>query len=427
MIFLRFFGVIFLLLPVEALDQIGIVTDSGALLPLTSGAQVTKKSGGPFEIFCGRDLNYDLCFWNWKSGHCFYYKHNNGTEINVCPFKVTIDSFGNCIASINDYRPVDHEGDWKCELKSAEIGDSSSMNITILEHTPALLQISPNTATIAVGDQLDVTCKTTNKIYPDPTNQPIIQWLGKQSDQYSQNETQINCVGEKCEISSLLHLIPESAGSLQIQCQAEQKDSFGSDIISAKESSSIEVTSKDDGGNGTLTKAAKIGISLGVILPLLLILLIFILAFCMGWCCFKKDKSKNLEVRDEPKDEELPPYYVQPVIYDQVKQKRKYDVWSPNISPRNPNKLQPSLDEMLVYKWEGYGRPYSSAGSLSSLSSFGHVDELVLSKELLALAKQSNSPSSHSIATSTEDSFSIDDEDTFNTMSTTFQYKDSWV
>ena len=33
--------------------------------------------------------------------------------------------------------------------------------------------------------------------------------------------------------------------------------------------------------------------------------------------------------------------------------------------------IQPPEDELLVYKWEGFGRPYSITGSLSSLESFG--------------------------------------------------------
>ena len=42
--------------------------------------------------------------------------------------------------------------------------------------------------------------------------------------------------------------------------------------------------------------------------------------------------------------------------------------------------IQPPEDELLVYKWEGFGRPYSITGSLSSLESFGHVDDLDLSQ-----------------------------------------------
>ena len=34
--------------------------------------------------------------------------------------------------------------------------------------------------------------------------------------------------------------------------------------------------------------------------------------------------------------------------------------------------IQPPEDELLVYKWEGFGRPYSITGSLSSLESFGN-------------------------------------------------------
>ena len=105
-----------------------------------------------------------------------------------------------------------------------------------------------------------------------------------------------------------------------------------------------------------------------------------------------------------------------PAIYDQVMCKPKYNIW-------NPTQPQPALDEMLIYRWEGYGQPYSNSGSLSSLSSFGHVDDLVLSKELLALASLSNSSLGDSSITSSQDS-----DEVYEASSTSgFQFKDSWV
>ena len=46
------------------------------------------------------------------------------------------------------------------------------------------------------------------------------------------------------------------------------------------------------------------------------------------------------------------------------------------------------MDEIKVYEWEGYGRPYSNAGSLSSLKSFGHVDDLELPEKLIELTSR---------------------------------------
>ena len=47
------------------------------------------------------------------------------------------------------------------------------------------------------------------------------------------------------------------------------------------------------------------------------------------------------------------------------------------------------MDEIKIYKWEGYGHPYSNVGSLSSLKSFGHVDDLELPEKLIELTSRS--------------------------------------
>ena len=47
------------------------------------------------------------------------------------------------------------------------------------------------------------------------------------------------------------------------------------------------------------------------------------------------------------------------------------------------------MEEIKVYEWEGYGHPYSNAGSLSSLKSFGHVDDLEMPEKLIELTSRS--------------------------------------
>ena len=139
---------------------------------------------------------------------------------------------------------------------------------------------------------------------------------------------------------------------------------------------------------------------------------------------YRKDtEEKSLEVRDAPSQGQAPPYYLQPVIYDQV-----------HKAPQDKPKMsyQASLDELLIYKWEGYGRPYSTAGSLSSLSSFGHVDDLILSKELLNLAKTrgaSESDSTISSASVSSITLTGDFPTSAEDHSGHYQplYKDSWV
>ena len=117
--------------------------------------------------------------------------------------------------------------------------------------------------------------------------------------------------------------------------------------------------------------------------------------------------------------------------------------------------IQPPEDELLVYKWEGFGRPYSITGSLSSLESFGkflffqnfkkyiyfiqnfflgHVDDLDLSSTLQFLEGQAVLPlntTSTSITTSTlsevdsEDLSSSAQADYYSIPHQTFT--DSWV
>lgn len=413
---------------VKSFDRIGIVrVTPSTLLPIPSGSYVTKKAGDPFEIYCGRDVNYNQCQWNWPSDACRYIQLVNGSDFNFCPFEVRTDLQGNCFARLDAFDAIQHQGIWQCGLSSDQIDDMSKMNISILDHTPALIEVNPKSTQISKNASLDITCRTTNKVFQEHSNDDLLlHWTFNPSNGaavlgHTQNHTVRNCDDEdKCEVISYLHLV-NTAESIEVSCHAEQKDSFGATIIGSEKTVIVEVIIDEQGGG--LSKGAKIGIALGVLVPFLIILICIILAFFLGWCRFfggdtdKKGPSR-LEVRDAPLANETPPYYLQPVIYDQVHKGPPISFDKPKMS------YQAALDELLIYKWEGRG-PYSSGGSgssLSSLSSFGHVDDLVLSKELLKLGTShistSSSPSVGSLSSTGSMSLSQDHHHLF---------KDSWV
>ena len=148
-------------------------------------------------------------------------------------------------------------------------------------------------------------------------------------------------------------------------------------------------------------------------IPLLIILIIgIILAFWFGWFCFKgskkEEKSEILEVNDRPKtieniisEHEPVPVFVEPnpykAVYNFNQQPLQYKPW-PILDGEQPVEVDDGTnnvdfqdnfapDEFLIYKWEGFGQN-SNSGSLSSLDSFGHVDDLELSNTLISLAYQ---------------------------------------
>ena len=403
---------------VKSFDRIGIVTVTpSTLLPIPSGGYVTKKAGDPFEIYCGRDFYYNQCQWNWPSGACKYLQLVNGSDFNFCPFQVRTDLQGNCLARLDAFDAGQHQGIWQCGISSDQIDDMSKMNISILDHTPALIEVNPKSIQISKNASLDITCRTTNKVFQEHSNDDqLLHWTFNPGSAaflgHTQNHTLRNCDDEgKCEVISYLHLV-KIEESIEVSCHAEQKDSFGATIIGSEKTVNVEVIiDKEDNG---LSKGAKIGIALGVLVPFLIILICIIVAFFFGWCHFwgsnTDEKGPSLEVRDAPLTNESPPYYLQPVIYDQVHK-------GPPISSDKPKmSYQGALDELLIYKWEGRG-PFSSGSgsSLSSLSSFGHVDDLVLSKELLNLGTSPISISSSSSVGSLS-------EDHYHHL-----FKDSWV
>ena len=178
-------------------------------------------------------------------------------------------------------------------------------------------------------------------------------------------------------------------------------------------------------------------------IPLLIILIICILAFWFGWFCFKGrknvEKSEKLEVNDRPKtieniSEHGPvPVFVEPnpykAVYNFNQQTPQYKPWpiiGEVVRDETSNvDFQDNFapDEFLIYKWEGFGQNHSNAGSLSSLDSFGHVDDLELSNTLISLAYNQDYLSSQD-----EESISSFEEELMDMPMPPQQYfMDSWV
>ena len=137
--FLLLFEILDVLLPINSLGRIGVVSSVSPhnLIPFPSGSTVTKKSEDPFEIYCGRDVLYNQCRWNWPTGGCSYFQHVNGSDFNFCPFEVRTDVRGNCLASLTAFEAEKHQGIWQCGLSSDDIDDISKMNLTIMTHVQA--------------------------------------------------------------------------------------------------------------------------------------------------------------------------------------------------------------------------------------------------------------------------------------------------
>ena len=112
-----------------------------------------------------------------------------------------------------------------------------------------------------------------------------------------------------------------------------------------------------------------------------------------------------------------------------MSKQNQYQEW-PLPFQNMDNFIDPPQDELLVYQWEGFGRPYSTSGSLSSLESFGHVDDLDLSKlQLLEAAKSNLSDTNSTTLTSNSevDDSSSTDADYEISQKQHHSFTDSWV
>ena len=193
------------------------------------------------------------------------------------------DVRGNCLASLTAFEAEKHQGIWQCGLSSDDIDDISKMNLTIMTHVQARIEMDPQSAiSVPVNDTLDITCQTINLI--NHQNDPVLHWsLTDPTTQIlTKNDTWLNCQDKQCLFVSDLTI--KAIKSVEISCHAEQKDSWESVIRGADKTVSVEVISNEN--EGGLSKTAKI--TLGVLIPLLIIGIVGIIlaAFLLGCCCF---------------------------------------------------------------------------------------------------------------------------------------------
>lgn len=374
--------------------EIGIrskVTNS--YVPVTNcSGQVTKKSGDSFEVYCSREDDFTDCIWDLPQSQepC---RLLGGIQQGECPAKLRKES-RKCVASIDSFQPNLHQGAWSCILLSynggINITDPLSINLVALRE--AIPVVEQPSITLKENQMQEVKCSSTNAIFGPQQNDRIFGWsingnIYFNNDHGVVNETKRNCAtkssfrlyDELCYYDSTLNYRAYEGDTI-LECFSTQTDSFGAVVIG--NSATVEVTVVSE-KIGVLSTEAKIGIALAVVIPLVLIIIVIILAFCFGWCCFKgrrKQEKPKLEVSDEPKGQQ--PYVIH---YDDQRQPR-FQKWpTQNVGPPAPLAVMPydferilnlpdpyadqCSDELLVYRWEGFGRSVSAATSFSSLES----------------------------------------------------------
>lgn len=402
---------------------------SSSYVAIKNGASVSKITGKGFEVYCKSTLAkpFKVCLWKWKQEESSDCVLVNDNSVNPnCPGEIKRVENDKCSMIIGSYDPFKHEGQWECALITEDqdgdldAASNLTMSIVTLEQTQPIVQES--NLSLNPSDVIDLKCKSDKKVFPAQNGCSIFNWKIDGNDANGQvlNETLSDCAVKdflnKCFVESTLKYTAQ-AGDKKISCFAQQTDTFG-DIITSNEDIVTLDIAKD--GTGNLTKDTKLKITLGVLIPLIILLIILlILAFYCGWCCCKDRRQQQnqisqeiksplydkpqLEVRDAPK---FPRYQQEElVLFPQP----SYVKWP--IAPYEDKFSEPAHDELLVYRWEGFGRPYSDSGSLSSLASFGHVDNLDFNKDLLRLR-------------------SFSSEDDFSSSSTEAEYTlvtDSWV
>ena len=211
---------------------------------------------------------------------------------------------------------------------------------------------------------------------------------------------------------------------------AKQIDSF-KNVLNTTKTVQIEIVVDSDGGGEVLWTAGKIsGLVFGVIFLILLLLLLLLIAMryrrrrrlrkdiiqelvnssndnteivVIPSDLDKYKYTNNLVVKDAPDESSNNPYNQQikpwPFIEYGNKQtgnarNRKYRYWDPYESEE---------DELLIFAWEGFGRPISPAASLSSLESeVSHLDDLDLTTPLHNLQIRGPFKSDHSNSLSSD-------------------------
>ena len=260
----------------------------------------------------------------------------------------------------------------------------------------------------------------------------------------------------------------------QLEFITSQTDSFGN-VVTRQQAISIEIIDDGTNGGGVNWTAGKItGLVVGILVLLLLILLLILMLLRCQRRRPEKDGKQDLVnssnentdivvgpedlhrgrynnglvVRDSP-EHSMHDYYNQQIKPWPVPERPK----KPTNKPRK-RKIQyidpyeSEEDEPLIFAWEGFGRPVSPAGSLSSLESeLSHIDSLDLTTPLHNLRvtgpfrSQSNSLSSDTTTLqnatwsdvddadgqSSSDIYSSNDESNFNSYSISNKQAETYV
>ena len=348
--------------------------------------------------------------------------------------------------------------------------DEVTANLRIL-HSPT---ISLNVSKIEIYKNEEVYIQgDVNDAYPATS----ISW--KIEDQNLLNEPKKDCPQSRndfCEpMTSVLKYVGHDGDTgKELEFLTYQTDSFGN-VVSTQQAIPISIIDDGTNGGGVTWTAGKItGLVIGIlVLLLLIVLLILMLLRCQRRRPEKESKQdlvnssnenteivvndtdlsrgrydNGLVVRDSPEDVTRD-YYNQQI--------RPWPIADYPKKPKNkPRKRKTKYidpyeseeDEPLVFAWEGFGRPVSPAGSLSSLDSeISHIDSLDLTTPLHNLRvtgpfrSQSNSFSSDTTTLqnatwsdnddaegqSSSEIYSSNDESNFNSYSISNHQPETYV
>ena len=210
---------------------------------------------------------------------------------------------------------------------------------------------------------------------------------------------------------TLAHTVVETDNNKNLDCFAKQIDSFNN-IVYTQKTILIQVVDDSNDGEPIVWTAGKIsGLVIGLILLLLLIIVILLLVVRIRRRRhIRKDVKQDLvnssydntDIVINPADLERSKYGSNLVVKDAPEQAnqenygQQLNTWPNaftkikrfqgnlnNNIDRYCDPYESEEDEPLIYIWEGFGRPLSPAGSLSSLESEdSHIDDIDLSTPL---------------------------------------------
>ena len=208
--------------------------------------------------------------------------------------------------------------------------------------------------------------------------------------------------------STLAYTVSEIDNNKNLDCFSKQIDSFNN-VVYTQKTILIQVVDEGDEGEPIVWTAGKIsGLVIGLILLLLLIIVILLLVIRISRRRhIRKDAKQelvnssydNTDIVINPVDLERSKYGSNLVVKDAPEQanqenyNQQLNTWPLRIKrfqgnlnnniDRYCDPYESEEDEPLIFIWEGFGRPLSPAGSLSSLDSEdSHIDDIDLSTPL---------------------------------------------